>query len=175
MKFLSKLKFLKFNARIWFFLGFLGCVFLLSMGAYFQFVDGLEPCPLCISQRLGILLTGIVFLIAALHNPGPIGVKRYAILGMLAAVAGGSVSARHVWLQHLPPDQVPECGPGLDYVFHNFPLSDTIKLMLSGTGDCAKVDWTFLGMSMPAWTLIAFFMLAILSFLQFWNMDKSSG
>jgi disulfide bond formation protein DsbB len=75
----------------------------------------------------------------------------------------------------LPPDQVPECGPGLDYVFHNFPLTDTIKLMLSGTGDCAKVDWTFLGMSMPAWTLIAFFMLATLSFLQFWNTEESLG
>jgi disulfide bond formation protein DsbB len=74
----------------------------------------------------------------------------------------------------LPPDQVPECGPGLEYVFHNFPLADTIKLMLSGTGDCAKVDWTFLGMSMPAWTLLAFLMLAALSLLQFWNTAKST-
>jgi disulfide bond formation protein DsbB len=174
MKFLCKLKSLKFNPRIWFFLGFLGCVFLLSVGAYFQFVGGLEPCPLCISQRLGILLTGIVFLIAFLHNHGTAGIKRYAILGTFAAAAGGSVSVRHVWLQHLPPDQVPECGPGLEYVFHNFPLADTIKLMLSGTGDCAKVDWTFLGMSMPAWTLLAFLMLAALSLLQFWNTAKST-
>ncbi len=166
---LSTLKILKFNSRIWFFLGFLGCVFLLSMGAYFQFVDGLEPCPLCISQRIGILLTGIVFLIAVVHNPGSSGIKRYAMIGAVTALAGGSVSVRHVWLQHLPPDQVPECGPGLEYVFQNFPLSETLKLMLSGTGDCAKVDWTFLGMSMPAWTLIAFLMLAALSLLQFWN------
>lgn len=155
--------------RAWFGLGCLGCVFLLAMGAYFQFVDDLEPCPLCISQRIGILLTGIVFLLAFLHNPGRVGVKTYALLGTLAALAGGSVSVRHVWLQHLPPEEVPECGPGLEYIFNNFPLTETLKLMLSGTGDCAKVDWTFLGMSMPAWTLVAFLMLATLSLLQFWN------
>lgn len=146
---------------------------MLSMGAYFQFVDGLEPCPLCISQRIGIFLTGIVFLIAAVHNPGPRGIKGYAVLGGLSALAGGAVSVRHIWIQHLPPDQVPECGPGLEYVFQNFPLSETVKLMLNGTGDCAEVDWTFLGMSMPAWTLIAFLMLATLSFLQFWNTVKT--
>lgn len=165
---------LKFNARVWFFLGFLGCVLLLSMGAYFQFIVGLDPCPLCISQRIGILLTGIVFLIAGIHNPGHTGVRRYAILGTITALTGGSISVRHVWLQHLPPDQVPECGPGLEYVLQNFPLFDIVKLMLSGTGDCAKVDWTLLGLSMPAWTLIAFLMLAALSFLQFWNTEKTN-
>lgn len=160
---------LRFNSRIWFFLGFLGCAFLLSMGAYFQFVQGLEPCPLCISQRIAILLTGLVFLAAAIHNPGLAGTRAYAIGGALAAMAGASISTRHVWIQHLPPDQVPECGPGLEYVMQNFPLAETVKLMLSGTGDCAKVDWTLLGFSMPAWTLLAFLMLATLSLLQFWN------
>lgn len=155
--------------RMWFGLGFLGCVFLLAMATYFQFVGGLEPCPLCISQRIGILLTGIVFLLALLHNPGHVGVKAYALIGTLTALAGGSISVRHVWLQHLPPEEVPECGPGLEYIFNNFPLTETLKLMLSGTGDCAKVDWTFLGLSMPAWTLIAFLMLAALSLAQFWN------
>ena len=160
---------MRFTPRIWFSLGFLGCVFLLSMGAYFQFVDELEPCPLCISQRIAILLTGIVFLIAVVHNPGAAGVKTYAILGALIAMGGGAISTRHVWLQHLPPEEVPECGPGLEYIFNNFPLTETLKLMLNGTGDCAKVDWTFMGMSMPAWTLIAFLLLATLSLLQFWN------
>jgi protein dithiol:quinone oxidoreductase len=164
---------IKFTPRIWFFLGFLGCAGLLAMGAYFQFVDGLEPCPLCISQRIGIFSTGLCFLVAALHNPATVGVKRYAILGAVIALAGGCISLRHVWLQHLPPDQVPECGPGLEYMFQNFPLSDTLKLMLSGTGDCAKVDWTFLGFSMPAWTLVAFLMLASLSILQFWNTQDN--
>jgi len=89
-------------------------------------------------------------------------------------LAGGSVSARHVWLQHLPPEEVPECGPGLDYVFNNFPFSETIKLMLSGTGDCAQIGWTLLGMSIPEWTLIAFLLLAALSLLQLWNPQNSS-
>jgi disulfide bond formation protein DsbB len=164
---------IRFTPRIWFFLGFLGCVFLLSMGAYFQFVGGLEPCPLCISQRIGILLTGIVFLIAGLHNPGASGVKAYAILGALTALGGGAISARHVWLQHLPPEEVPECGPGIEYIFNNFPLTETLKLMLSGTGDCAKIDWTFWGLSMPAWTLVAFLMLATLSLLQYWNASRN--
>ena len=167
------LELIRFNSRIWFFLGCLGCVFLLAMGAYFQFVQKLNPCPLCISQRLAILATGIVFLIAALHNPQQKGTTRYAITGTITALMGASISTRHVWLQHLPPDEVPECGPGLEYMLQNFPLFDTLKLMLSGTGDCAKVDWTLLGFSMPVWTLLAFLMLATVSVLQIWNYKAS--
>ena len=165
-------KVLRFNPRIWFLLGFAACISLLGMGAYFQIVGGLEPCPLCISQRLAILSTGLVFLVAGLHNPGQAGIKRYAVLGAVTALLGASISTRHVWLQHLPPDEVPECGPGLEYMFQNFPLFDTLKLMLNGTGDCAKVDWTLLGFSMPAWTLLAFLMLAALSLLQIWNCEN---
>jgi disulfide bond formation protein DsbB len=162
---------IKFTPRIWFFLGSAGCVFLLSMGAYFQFVQGLDPCPLCISQRIAIFLTGFVFLIAGVHNPERTGINRYAIAGALTALGGASISTRHVWIQHLPPDKVPECSPALEYMLQNFPLMDTVKLMLSGTGDCAKVDWTMLGFSMPVWTLVAFLMLATLSLVQIWNHD----
>jgi len=160
-----------FKPRFWFFLGSAGCVFLLSMGAYFQFGQGLEPCPLCISQRIAIFLTGFVFTIAGVHNPEKRGINRYAILGTLTALGGASISTRHIWIQNLPPDQVPECKPALEYMLQNFPLMDTVKLMLSGTGDCAKVDWTMLGFSMPVWTLLAFLMLATLSVLQIWNHD----
>ncbi|GAB6139487.1 disulfide bond formation protein B [Methylosoma difficile] len=163
---------IKFNPRIWFLLGFLGCVFLLAMGAYYQFVDGLEPCPLCISQRIAIFLTGVVFLIATLHNPAKQGVKIYAIIGAVTALCGAAVSSRHVWLQNLPKDQVPQCQE-LEFVFKYFPLSETIKLMLSGTGECAEINWTMLGLSMPVWTLFAFLMLATLSLLQIWNTSKS--
>jgi len=160
---------LKFKARIWFLLGALACLSLLSMGAYFQLSLGLEPCPLCISQRIAILLTGIIFLIAGLHGPGSVGINRYAILGTISALFGASISTRHIWLQHLPPEQVPECSPGISFMLQNFPLFDTVKLMLNGTGDCAKIDWTFLSFSMPVWTLIAFLSLATLSVLQIWN------
>jgi disulfide bond formation protein DsbB len=170
MDIIKTLKIIK--PRFWFLLGSLGCVFLLSMGAYFQFNQGLEPCPLCISQRIGIFLTGLVFMVAVAHNPKEQkGINRYAIFGALTALGGASISTRHVWIQHLPPDQVPECKPALEYMLQNFPLIETVKLMLSGTGDCAKVDWTMLGFSMPTWTLVAFLMLASLSLLQIWNHD----
>lgn len=130
-----------------------------------QFVAELEPCPLCISQRLAILTTGMVFLIGGLHNRSH---KVYAVAGAISALIGACISARHVWIQHLPPDQVPECSPGLEYVFQHFPLADTIKLMLSGTGECAEIEGIFLGLTIPAWTLIAFLMLAAFSLATIW-------
>jgi protein dithiol:quinone oxidoreductase len=160
------MNFAKFSPRICFFLGFLGCVSLLAVGAYMQFVLELEPCPLCISQRLAILATGILYLLAALHNRGR---NIYAIVIALSASIGAAISIRHIWLQHLPPEEVPECSPGLEYVFQNFPLGETIKLMLTGTGECAKVDWTLLGFSIPEMTLAAFLGLGVFAILQIYN------
>ncbi len=160
-----------FTARNWFFLGSLTCFSMLAIGAYFQLVEEMEPCPLCISQRIAILITGIAFLIAALHNPAQKGIQRYAILGALFALMGAAVSARHVWLQNLPPEDVPECSPGLSYIFENFPLTETFKLMLNGTGECADVLWTFLGLSIPGWTFVAFIFLATVSLLQLINKE----
>lgn len=165
---------IKFNPRIWFLLGFASCFLMLVVGAYFQFVEEMEPCPLCISQRIAILLTGLVFLVAAIHNPKSSGLKVYSIIGTIVALCGAAISIRHVWIQNLPEDEVPECGPGLEYVFENFPLIDTIKVMLNGTGDCAEVLWTFLGISIPGWTLVAFLGLAILSLLQQWNISQDT-
>jgi disulfide bond formation protein DsbB len=157
---------IKFNPRVWFFWGFISCVLMLATAAFFQIIMDLQPCPLCISQRIAIFILGLVFLIATLHNPLGIGRKIYAILGSFTALIGASISARHVWIQNLPEDDIPECGPGLAYIFENFPLIDTIKLMLNGTGECAEVLWTFLGLSIPAWTFVALIVLAILSLLQ---------
>ncbi|MEO1879437.1 MAG: disulfide bond formation protein B [Methylococcales bacterium] len=166
---------LKFNPRTWFLLGFIACFAMLATGAYFQFVEEMEPCPLCISQRIMLLTTGMIFLMAALHNPGNGGLKIYSILGTLSALIGAGISMRHVWIQHLAPDQIPECGPGLAYMFENFPLLDTFRLMLSGTGDCADILWTFLGLSIPGWTLVAFSGLATLSLFQQWNSAKPTA
>ncbi len=163
---------IKFNPRIWFLLGFASCFLMLAVGAYFQFVEEMEPCPLCISQRIAILITGLIFLVAAIHNPKGCGLKAYSIIGAITSLCGAAISIRHVWIQNLPADEIPECGPGLSYVFENFPLLDTIKLMLNGTGDCAEVLWTFLGLSIPGWTLVAFLGLATLSLLQQWNKPK---
>ena len=155
----------KISSRNGFFLGFIACVSVLAFGVYLQFVEQLEPCPLCISQRLAFIATGLIFLIAAIHNRG---IKIYAVLAAFSALVGASVSARHVWLQHLPPEQVPECSLGLEYVFQHFPLADTIKLMLTGTGECAKVDWTLLGLAIPSWALITFLGLVGLAVFSGW-------
>ncbi len=163
------LNLIRFNPRVWFFLSALSCFLMLGVGAYFQFVEELEPCPLCISQRIAILITGLILLLAAIHNPQQRGIKAYSIAGTVSALLGACISIRHVWIQNLPPDQVPECGPGLEYVFENFPLMDTIKLMLNGSGECADILWTFLGLSIPGWTLVAFLGLATVSLLQQWN------
>lgn len=163
---------IKFDPRTWFFIGFLSCFSMLAVGAYFQLVMDLEPCPLCISQRIAILLTGAFFLAAAIHNPLNLGRKIYAISGSGVALIGAGISTRHVWLQNLPPEEVPECGPGLAYIYENFPLTETLKLMFNGTGECAEVLWTFLGLSIPGWTLVAFLGLATVSILQFWNVPS---
>ncbi len=165
----SILQKIKYTPRTWFFLGFLACFSMLAIGAYFQLIEELEPCPLCISQRIFIFTTGIIMLAAAIHNPQQKGRKIYAISGGVAAFLGACVSMRHVWLQNLPPEDVPECSPGLDYIFQHFPLTETLKLMLNGTGECADVLWTFLGLSIPGWTLLAFLMLSVTSLLQYWN------
>jgi disulfide bond formation protein DsbB len=122
-------------------------------------------------QRLGIIAVGLLFLLAALHHPERLGARVYAVAIALAAIAGGAVAARHVWLQHLPPDQVPECGPGLEYMLEAFPLADALKMVLTGSGECAEVDWTFLGLSMPAWVLIWFVILAAVGVTRNWMGD----
>lgn len=164
---------IKLTPRWWFFLGFVGCMLTLALAAYLQFMENQEPCPLCISQRIVFFLVGLVFLLAAIHNPKAAGIKKYSIAGALTALAGAGIAIRHIWIQHLPPDQVPECGPGLSYVFDNFPLSETLKLMLSGSGDCAVVTWRFLGLSIPEWALVEFLLLAALSLLQIWNKPQN--
>jgi disulfide bond formation protein DsbB len=143
--------------------GALFCFVLVAYAYYLQTVEGLNPCPLCIFQRLGFIATGVVLLVAALHNPARLGRRVYGVLGGLTSVAGGSIAARHIWLRHLPPDQVPACGPGLDFMLEAFPLGKTLKTVFTGSGECAVPDgWMLLGLDMPSWALIAFVGLLIL-------------
>lgn len=147
------------------FLGFLACAGLIGYALYAQYGLALEPCPLCILQRMAIIATGVVFLVAALHGPQRVGRWIYAGLAFLAAATGAGVAGRHVWLQSLPPDQVPACGPGYDYLMEAFPFGEALRRIFSGSGECAEVDWTFLGLSMPVWTLICFVALALWALL----------
>jgi len=127
---------------------------------------GLEPCPLCMTQRIAIIAVGTVSLIAFLHHPLGIMRRVYSGLGAILAILGGAISSRQLWLQSLPEDQVPSCGPSLDYMLDTFPLSETISVMLQGDGNCAEVVWTFLGLSIPGWTLIAFIGLCLINLWQ---------
>jgi len=145
---------------------FIICAGLLAYAYYSELVLGLHPCPLCMTQRFFVLLIGVFGLIAFIHNPKHLGRRVYAVLGIVSAGFGIAVAARHVWIQNLPADQVPACGPSIEYLLDAFPLSEAITLLFRGDGNCADVVWNFLGLSMPAWVLIAFIGLIIVNLWQ---------
>jgi len=136
--------------------GFLATVAMMATAFFFQYVLYLEPCPLCSVQRAIVIILGIIFLSGFLQGPSGWGKRVYGLLLTLASLAGLVVAGRHTWLQHLPEDQVPECGPGLDFWMDNLPAVDVIQKVFQGSGECAEIAWTFLGLSIPEWSLIAF-------------------
>jgi disulfide bond formation protein DsbB len=150
-----------FNTRYGYLAGAAICAAMLGFGLYLQHVVGLEPCPLCIFQRVAFIALGLVFLVAALHGPGRAGAIVYALLGGLAALTGAGIAARHVWLQNLPADQVPACGPGLAYMLEQFPLVRMLEKVLAGSGECAESAWTFFGLTIPGWSLLWFVLLGL--------------
>jgi disulfide bond formation protein DsbB len=149
--------------RLFNFAGLFIVVGLMAYALFAQYVQGYEACPLCIFQRVAMIGLGIVFLIAALHAPRGAGARAYAVLGVIVALTGASISGWHVRLQHLPEDRIPSCGPGLDYILDAFPLYDAVKMVFTGSGECAVVNWQFLGLSMPAWVLVWFVLLGALA------------
>ena len=157
------------SARTIFLMIFLACTAMLAVAGYFQFVKGLEPCPLCIFQRVGIIIVGVVALIAAVHGPRAVGVRIYSALGAITAILGGFISARHVWVQNLPADQVPECGPDLSFMLSSFPFMQMLETVLKGSGECADILLKFMGLTIPAWTLIAF---SVMALLFIWQMFR---
>ena len=126
----------------------------------------LAACPLCMTQRVFVLLWAGFALIAVVHNPIGPGQRVYGALCGFAAWAGAAVAARHVWLQHLPEDQVPACGPSLDYMLENFPFQETLSLVMMGDGNCAETVWTLFGFSIPEQTLILFLVVIVICLWQ---------
>ena len=143
-------------------LGFLWCAFLVGYALYAQYVQLQEPCPLCILQRVAVIAVGVVFLAAVIHNPGDRIARLYGVLIGLLALAGIGVAARHLWILSQPPGSVAECGASLDYMMDVLPLHEVLAKVLTGSGECAKVTWEFLGISMPGWVLIHLVGLALL-------------
>ncbi|MCP5091324.1 MAG: disulfide bond formation protein B [Gammaproteobacteria bacterium] len=142
------------NKRLLNLAGFLACAGMMGFALYAQHVLLLDPCPLCVFQRIATILLGFIFLLAALHNPDRLGARVYAFLVLLAAGGGVGVASWHVYLQNLPTDKVPSCGPGFEYIMENFALFDALGLIFQGSGECAEVVWRLLGLSMPTWVII---------------------
>lgn len=152
--------------RASFLLGFAASAGLMGYALYSQYVLHLEPCPLCIFQRIAMIGLGLVFLVGGLVGPkSRIWRGIWGVLAALVAIAGAAVSARHVWIQSLPPDKVPACGAPLKDMLQMVKYGGTtygkvIVKVFEGDGECAKINWTFLGLTMPAWVLICFAALA---------------
>lgn len=134
----------------------LACIAGMTFALYLQYVENLEPCPLCMTQRIFISLVGIIGFLAFVHNPGITGRKTYASLGLISGLLGACFSGRQIWLQHLPPDQVPACGPSLQYMLETLPFADTLRIMMTGDGNCAEITWTLWGLSIPMWVFAMF-------------------
>jgi disulfide bond formation protein DsbB len=155
---------------------FLACVALIAYALYAEHVLALPPCPLCIFQRVAVISVGVLFLLAALHDPGRIGARIYGVLIGVAAVAGMVVAGRHIWIQAQPPGSVPACGADLDYLLDIMPLTEVVTKVLTASGECGKVDWTFLGLSMPWWVLISLVALsAWAGFVNILSMSQRSN
>ncbi|WP_457807690.1 disulfide bond formation protein B [Kushneria sp. EE4] len=151
------------SARQWCLAGSAFCIFMLAFALVLQYGFGLEPCPLCTFQRVAVLAALVPLVIGALHNPRGWGGSVYGVLALIGAGAGMFLAGRHVWLQSLPADQVPSCGPGLDYMMEVLPLKSVIATVLSASGECADIEGSFLGVSLPGWTLVGFIVLTLIA------------
>ncbi len=160
------------SSRICFFTGFILCLLAILVALYFQYIQHDAPCPLCVLQRVAVIGAGIVFLIAGIQGAKKTGTKVYAIILLVILIAGISVSLRQVWLQHLPPDQVPACGPGLNYLLQVMPWQKALATVLKGTGDCAVVHFRFLYLSIAGWTAVLFAILILLSLWQLFRQHR---
>ncbi|NQD93813.1 disulfide bond formation protein B [Pseudomonas sp. CrR25] len=154
------------SPRSLFFLAFAGCLALMGAALYLEHVVGLEPCPLCIVQRVFVIAFGLVCLVAALHAPQRGGQRIYAVFALLFAAGGGATAGRQIWLQGVPADQLPACLPSLDYMMEALPFQDIVRLVLHGSADCAEVNWTLFGMSIPEWSLLGFVGMAVFALVQ---------
>lgn len=159
-------------------LALITCVSLMGVALYLEHVVGLIPCPLCIIQRVLLILVGLVCLAALIHNPSaeqpsrrPTAARLYGVGVGFFAILGAAVAGRQVWLQHQPSDQLPSCLPSLDYMIDVLPLQDIMHMLFNGTADCAKVDWTFLGLSIAEGTLLAFIAFSLFGLTQLFRSN----
>jgi disulfide bond formation protein DsbB len=155
--------FSKLTPRLGYSAGFLVCGLLFAFALYLQYYEYQDPCSLCILQRVAYIALMVVFLAGAVHGPRRGGAYFYSALLVIIAAIGAGIATRQVWLQHMPKDRLPECGPGLEYMLDKFPLTQALEKIFRGSGECAEVGWTFLGLSIAGWSLVWFVLLAALA------------
>ena len=155
--------------------GFLVCAGLMGFALYLQYYEYQDPCPLCLLQRVVYIVLMALFLVAALHGPGRVGATVYGGLLFVVAAIGAVIATRHVWLQHLPKDRVPECGPGLEYMLRKFPLTQALEKVLTGSGECAEAGWTLLGLTIAGWSLVWFVLLGAFALYLLWLGRAQAG
>jgi disulfide bond formation protein DsbB len=158
-----------YNSRKFFIIVFTICIGLLIFGLYLEHVHDLEACPLCIFQRIAYTAIIFIALIGAIHNPRNLLQNIYKLLMVISSITGATIAGRQIWLQHLPPELVPECGPGLDYMFNVFPFGEALKMIFTGSGECAEVKWRFIGLSIAEWSLIMFIGIFIATILSIYT------
>jgi disulfide bond formation protein DsbB len=151
---------MKLSSRLIFLAIFLACAGLIGFALYLQHSLGLEPCPMCILQRYAFIVVGVIALVAAIHNPALLGRRIYSGLLVAMAATGGGVAIRHVYLEHYPP-KLFDCGADVGFMLESFPLTEALPMIFRGTGDCTKVPWRFLSLSIAEWSLICFVCLIV--------------
>lgn len=154
------------SPRSLFLLAFVGCLAIMAGALFLEHYVGLNPCPLCIVQRVCVILFALVCLAAAVHGPAALGRRIYAVLALLFAGFGAATAGRQIWLQELPADELPSCLPSLDYMLDVLPFQEILRLVLHGTADCAEVGWTLFGMSVPEWSMLAFVAMILFGLFQ---------
>lgn len=153
--------------------GFITCIALLASAYYFQFALDMEPCPLCIMQRVATLMVGLGCLAGFFLAQRPLGLLAASLWTFASSLFGFYLSQHHNWLQNLPADQVPSCGPSLEYMLDAFPIMEVITVLLRGNGNCAEVSWSFIGLSMPAWLMVFFVGFAVASVIGIYTAWKA--
>ncbi|MEM7377986.1 MAG: disulfide bond formation protein B [Pseudomonadota bacterium] len=151
------------SPRVTFALTVVVCVGLLGYGYYLEYVEYLDPCNLCKLQRVAFMGVALFGLIGLVHGSGGTASRAYHTLAALSAMAGAALAWRQVWLQGLPPEDVPECSPGLEFMMQTTPWLQVFREVLTGSGSCAEIDWAFLGLSIAGWALVWFIALALFS------------
>lgn len=165
---------IQLTSRQWFFMSLVGVILILLASWYFQFFAGYDPCPLCEIQRLTFLVIAIILVIAVLVRQRIKTIRLYSAIIFIFAVFGVAAASRQVWLQNLPANQVPSCGPNFNFILRNLPPEDILRQIFYGSADCAKVDWRFLHLSFAAWAIVFFSFLAIIAIWQFFSPQVRS-